>query len=136
MRKSILAIAAAGSVFAVTAAGATGLGVGSTTAPKIASSGDFSVVQVQCKDTYNVSFTLNAAKTSITAVTAEDGTSEPTANCLSAPAFLSLNGASKTPAGGATTDAITGDVTFTLDEALDVTVTPLTTTVITIGPKA
>ena len=74
MRKSVLAFAAASSVFALTAAGATtGLelngGLGSSLA--VPNSGSINITQTQCVEAWNVSYTLTTDKTKIVGVTAQ-----------------------------------------------------------------
>ena len=71
MRKGILAIAAAGSVFAITAAGATGLTLtgGTSAANNIESHASVSVSTSVCTGTPAISYTYNGAVTTITNIT-------------------------------------------------------------------
>jgi len=74
VRKSVLALAAASSVFALTAAGATtGLelngGLGSSLA--VPNTGTIDIAQTQCVEAWNISYTLSDDKLQIVGVTAQ-----------------------------------------------------------------
>lgn len=77
MRKSILSIAAAGSIFALTAAGASGLGFtsGGTTNHVVATSGSLTITAITCDVIDSVGYGYNESDqlTSVTLTTADAG---------------------------------------------------------------
>lgn len=115
MRKGILAIAAAGSVFALTAAFATGITLTGGASVKGQTSSTLSVTSSVCHDTFAVGYTLDS-NGNITHVLLTDSTGTPTAGCKGASAALTMtgNGSSTGLTATALGDATTGNVDFNL----------------------
>ena len=128
MRKGILAVAAAGSVFALTAAGATGLTLtgGTSAANNIESHASVDVSTSVCTGSPEISYTYNGGVTTITHVKVTALTCSTPADGFKYVFSVTLNGGTATTknvtaavAGGDTTDV-------TLDTPFGVG-TPLTT---------
>ena len=116
MRKGILAIAAAGSVFAMTAAFATGITLTGGDTLKGKTSSNVGVTSSVCHDTFAVSYTLTDNNT-ITHVIFTDTTVTPTAGCIStATGALTLTG---TRLGGV--GSLTASATVDVDGVFDFT---------------
>ena len=138
MRQGILAIAAAGSLFAITAAGATGVGldIGSPQSVSSPATGTSSVTLNGCSDVFTLTY-LTTGSTGITSVVAVSDT-HVTRDALCgtpATAALTLNAVGSTAAYTATgsTGVLTDTWTFTLDSAVATTATSLATSM-TITP--
>ena len=133
MRKGLLAIAAAGSLFAITAAGATGFGLdlGSDQTVSAPAVGSAHVTLNGCTETFNLAYT-----TDDTGITGLVATSSPTASLAadcgsSATATVTIGGsdpATGSWAPGGTAGALTDIWTFTLDAPVATTDTSLLTT--------
>jgi hypothetical protein len=118
MRKVVLSIAAAGSIFAMTAAGAAGytLTVGADKTVKAGSNGAAHVQLQQCQDVFDVTYAQNAAGY-IIGGTATDKTalgSTPPASCTGtlANASMVVNGVSGTSATYVPAVVTTGSEAF------------------------
>ncbi len=87
MRKSVLALAAASAVFALTAAGATGtlvLNEGLDSVFALPNSGAIDITQTQCTDAWTITYTQASPGDPITAVNATDTAATASALCGSA----------------------------------------------------
>ena len=138
MRREILAIAAVGSVFALTSAFATGISLTGGTTVAGSSSATVTVTSsTLCKDSFVIGYTLNNDAGTITAVTLHDSSGLISGACSGAKVDIKLNGTSR--ASGSADLPVTGDTTsdasFTLDTPFALT-TALTSTVVEIGPAA
>ena len=133
MRRGLLAIAAAGSLFAITAAGATGFGLdlGSDQTVSAPAVGTTHVTLNGCSDTFNLAYTTDS-----TGITGLVATSTPVASldttCGSSnTATVTIGGsdpATGTWSEGGTPGSLTDVWTFTLDAPVTTTGSPLTTT--------
>jgi len=132
MRKAVLGIAAAGSIFALTSAFATGITLtgGSTVAGKTDSS--VSVTSSVCTDTFAVSYTT-PGDGSITAVTLTDS-ADPSAGCAGAAVSVTLTAAdaSTNVKTGTISSGTTRVTTLTLTAPFDLTASLLSSTAVVI----
>ncbi len=140
MRKAVLAIMATGSVFAMTAAGASGLGTmtGGATVD-VSTSATISVTTSACTDPFTVAYVSSDGYQTITGVTVQDTAGTPSASCIgthTVNAVLSDGaGYTRSKVSGVTL-ASTGPftTTITLASAYNVITNPLTSTTITVTP--
>jgi len=137
MRKGILAIAAAGSVFAITAAGATGLTLtgGTSAANNIESHASVSVSTSVCTGTPAISYTYNGAVTTITDVNITGLTCSTPATGFKYVFSVALNGGTATTKDVTAAVLVGGTTDVTLDSAYGVG-TPLTSVALDITVAA